>query len=184
MDLMKNIMMKMLRGITLAVILLLSASCTGEKKKDTPFEKYGISFVCPAGWSVTDAMDAQEAVYVAVEDDGEITGGVVTFTLFFERLDLGECLEFMNGYFDDAQEEFTMFEIGDVEDGVYNRFPAKVQEYMFGFDGMNAKGRFVAFNAGEYTVCILEQNYMDNYEGGRHAFEKLENTFAVDEYYR
>lgn len=159
------------------IMMLAVVSCSSPKY--TEFDLYGVSFTHPDSWQVTEAVDMGMAVYVSVEDVNAKTGGVVTFTIINELMDLDECIAYMGGYFAEIALEEGV-EIGDVRDDSYNRYPAKTQTYSLEIEDVKIKGRLIAFNADGCSVCVLEQSFLDGAGKATDVFWKIEDTFDYE----
>lgn len=162
-----------------SVLLLLGMASCGKKTKETRFDKFGVSFVCPENWEVTEALDFGGAYYICVEETADNTMGLVTFSVMRKKEDLLSCLDYMGADLREMEE----CEISGPEDGVYNLFPAKTCEYVVTIREGSAlgymAGRLTVFNAGEGTVCVMEQIDRDDMEKERGSFRLIEETFKI-----
>lgn len=171
--------MRRIAWVLVVIVVLLLTSCVSAKEKT--FSTSGVTFVCPAKWDVTDVMDMEGVVlYLTVESKNEKAAGLVSISLFRDTfMDFDECMEFMNSYFEDFDEEGA-FHPDEVRDDAYGIYPAKTQNYVVEYGDEKAAGRLVAFHVGENTVCLVEQSAVDHASELIDDFWRIESTLSIE----
>ena len=79
------------------ILLVICFSCA--EQKDTHADIYGISFICPSGWKVTETEDYENAWYISIEKNGVSSSGLVAISFTEEDYELDEYLQLFKNHF-------------------------------------------------------------------------------------
>lgn len=156
-----------------ALVLLCIVACG--QAKETVFDKNGVSFVYPAGWTVSD-MEDEEIFYIYVYENRPVHGGMTAVAILDEEI---AAEEFFAGFEPDFFESsgYKIHKDGELKDGVYGKYPAGIKEYIVQKDGNKFNLRLVVFIAGGKTFCITENSLSSAYDNVKKVHRQIENTF-------
>ena len=165
---------KLLFSAIFAIILLSCAPGGSE----TDFEYGDISFVCPAGWSVTGTDDYVYSQIVTVEKDGHSSSGIVLFTLLDNSLEILEMKQLMQESIEE-QGVFRDLKFFDLPDGNYGRYKCMRYGYTGNIFGLEHESVVCYFEVGNWICFVSSQQTTDDRQINRPGFERLEETFEI-----
>ncbi|MDR1408544.1 MAG: hypothetical protein LBJ23_10955 [Tannerella sp.] len=162
-------------GFLPVCLALILCACT---EKDTPVEHYGVSFICPAGWKVSETEDNESYQSITVEKKGIGSSGIAIITLFDGELELDEFLQIFKDALEE-QEEYSNMEFQDTEDA-YGQYEGPSCKYTVLTMSQPHRGSMHVFNANGRSVHIMQQEAVEDSKANLPGFRKLEESFTVD----
>ncbi|MDR3339346.1 MAG: hypothetical protein LBT25_04480 [Candidatus Symbiothrix sp.] len=164
---------------TLLVVIL----CGCSKKEDTVVEKYGISFVCPADWKLTDATEEDGYSYICVEKSGFSSSGLVQFSM----VEIEDESDFA---FDDYLESYSSsiaannlapnIKFTEIKESVYGEYPALLSTYTVDFLTVPHQGSVYMFYLNGKAICISYQEANEDEKKNKAGFDKITASFKVN----
>ena len=166
--------------LILPILLSLLFSCT--KSVETSFKEAGVSFTIPAGWELTEYSN-DEAHYAEISKEGLLSGSIVIFMWYDNDLIQPEML--INIMIDEMKKnsilEKSDMEFGEIYVSDYKQIKTKKLDYTIEILGAKMKGQMYSFKHGGKTFCIMEQGAEEELTEDNPAFDRLENTFSLDD---
>ncbi|GHT79051.1 hypothetical protein FACS189464_3490 [Bacteroidia bacterium] len=169
-----------MKRVSLVIIaaVLLSACATSP---ETAFKQFGLSFTCPAGWTVGETEDYGNGCYLSVEKNGFNSSGLVTVTKVDEEYD--ELTDFLSVYREGLEESpaFSQLQFGKATTVRYGSYQGIAISYSAKALTVAHKGRIVAFSVNGKSVCIIEQGADEDKDKNKAGFKTIEDSFTVGE---
>jgi hypothetical protein len=164
------------------VILIASISCLGiynsVSAQQSMVEYYGVSFICPVGWKVSDVKDEGYSQTITVEKKGFNSSGILIITLFNEEYELNELLQnYKNGLKEQSVYSNLKFQIST--EGTYGQYKGLVCKYTASVLFLPHKGSIHVFNTKGKSVMILQQEATEDSETNKHGFKKMTESLTV-----
>jgi len=165
-------MKKFLSGCFLLILL----ACSGSK--ETPAEVYDLSFTCPAGWTVSEQEDYGDSKYMSIEKEGFSSSGIVMITYANEEFELTDYLDIHKESYKE-QKIFSNIKFNLVKDSSYGQYDGILAEYRVSVMSVAHVGRMYVFHAKGKTICVTEQEAVEDSAKNKTGFEKIRETFLV-----
>ncbi|MDR1459795.1 MAG: hypothetical protein LBI60_06245 [Bacteroidales bacterium] len=167
-------------SILIACLALILGACgIKEKGNDTPVEYYNVSFVCPAGWEVSDSNDYGASQSITVEKIGSDASGICIITLIDAESELDSYLQ----NFIDAtkeQEVYSNLKFTDTKKVAYGQYEGLVAEYTASVLSLPHEGYIYVFHANGRSVCVLLQEATEDIKINESGFKKLRESFTIN----
>jgi hypothetical protein len=167
---------------TIIYFFLLSLFLSCSEKPATPFIKDGVSFMCPAGWEITDEEKIDESgYYLSAEKAGLSESGLLSVTWMNDTLQLEEWI----GICKDELKNNVVYKNSNLvfapttksQFGVY---PSITAHFSFKLLGLAHDGQIQVFYAPHKTFAIIRQEALEDKDKNKAGFEVLEKTFKVE----
>jgi hypothetical protein len=167
---------------TIIYLFLLSLFLSCSEKPATPFIKDGVSFICPAGWEITDEEKIDESgYYLSAEKAGLSESGLLSITWMNDTLQLEEWI----GICKDELKNNVVYKNSNLvftpttksQFGVY---PSITAHFSFKLLGLAHDGQIQVFYAPHKTFAIIRQEALEDKDKNKAGFEVLEKTFKVE----
>ena len=170
-----------MKNVLLLTILFLAVSSC-EEPKQTKFDKMGVSFTCPKGWSITDQESIEgQGYYLAAEKDGFTSSGLVTFSWIDGEFNLNEWLKVNK---ETLGENFVMqnadIKFGDVEYDKYNGIQTLSMTFTASLLGVDHEGKLQVFHKSNKTFATLSQGAIEDRSENKDGFAGIEGSFKVE----
>ncbi|MDR0844319.1 MAG: nitroreductase family protein [Tannerella sp.] len=163
------------------VVIIFSAVLltTCSRPQETPFNQFGLSFTCPAGWKVSDTEDYGNGCYLFVEKTGINTSGVLTVGMV--EVEYDELTEYLSVYREllESQPMFSQLKFEKVTEGSYGNYQGIVTRYTANVLTLAHEGRIAVFSANGKTICIIEQEATEDKNKNKTEFKTIEDSFSV-----
>jgi len=165
-----------MKNILLTLSIVFIAGCMPSKPAKSSFDKFGVSFTCPAGWSITDEDNFDNAgYYLSCEKSGLNASGLLTISWTNDTIDLDEQIEIY-------KESFKIYknanlEFMDITDEEFNGYSSRALKYKLIVLTVKQEGIIHSFYAGGKTFCILKQGALEDSEANKEGFKIIESGF-------
>lgn len=166
----------MKKNIILCLIAI-TLSCSGSK--ETPAYVYDLSFTCPAGWNVTEKNDYGDSKYISIEKNGLSESGLVMITYTDEEFELPEYMEIYRDLFKE-QKVMSGIVFDEIKMDYYGQYEGLVCDYTVSIMSIPHEGRFYTFYANGKTVCVTEQEAVEDKVTNKDGFEKIKETLIFN----
>ena len=165
-----------LTGLFFLLIATL-ASCS--TPPETTFTQWGLQVAVPEGWELVDEEDyGENSYYIAIEQRGLTTSGVVTIIWFDEEYDLEE---FNQSIMTSITEEIGNDVIIRDSDRDFGKHSTYAQEYLFSFLDMPHTGVMHTFYLDGKTLCIGQQWANEDVQNVKAGFDRISETLKLGE---
>jgi hypothetical protein len=164
-------------NIVLSLFALILCACT--EGKDVRVEYYGASFICPAGWSVSETEDYGDYQYICVEKKGFDSSGIVTIFLTNEEYELEEYLQNQINALKERA-EFSNLQSQNPTKCVFGKYSGIGCKYSASVMLLPLRGSVQIFNANGKTVCILLQEALEDAKANKHGFETIRESLTIN----
>lgn len=171
-------MMNKILLLAFAAVVLISC---GQPSPETNFDKFGVSFTCPKGWSITEEEDFDgEGYYLSIEKDGFTSSGIVTVTWVNGILDLSDWLD----VFKEELKNNIVYKNSDLAfeaavNNDYNSINSLASKFTATILGVKHQGIIHLFNYGDRTVAVLKQEALEDKAKNKLGFGIIEHSFKV-----
>jgi hypothetical protein len=164
-------------SIVLSLFALILCACT--ETRDTPAEYYGVSFICPAGWTVSETEDYGDSQYICVEKKGFSSSGIVTITSQNEEYELEEYLQIQINALKE-QAVFSNLKFQSPTECVFGKYSGIGCKYTASVMRLLHSGSIQIFNANGKTVCVVLQEAIEDAKANKYGFEKIRESLTIN----
>jgi len=164
-------MKKILILIGIALLALLNACASSTEKS---FNKYGISFTCPAEWAVTETENEDGLTSVTVEKTGKTSSGIVMIVIVDAEVEHSDLTEiYFNSLENSGFADMVFREFDKISYGTYSMTSTSYQGNM---QGLALRGNFYSMIIGEQTIYVIEQEAIEDIAVNKLGFERIKET--------
>ena len=164
--------------LLLAFVLIINSSC--QESKETSFDKYGVSFICPKGWRIVEEEPLEDdyGYYLAIEKEGFDSSGLVV-VMWLEDIIVHE--EVIDMQIDELKAQMTHKNLkpGYITSGDFNDFKSQVLEFSFSLLGIPHDGKIYCFQNDQRTYLIFMQEALEDNGVNKEGFEVIEKSFQI-----
>lgn len=157
-------------------LLLILLACSGSK--ETPADVYDLSFTCPAGWTVSEQEDYGDSKYLSIEKKGFTSSGIVMITYANEEFELTDYLDIHKESYKE-QKIFSNIAFNKVKDAPYGQYEGITTDYKVSVMSVAHVGRMYVFHANGKTICVTEQEAVEDSTKNKAGFNKIRETFSA-----
>lgn len=171
----------MLRTGIFFFTLFLLGGCSGNYS-ETLFEKDGISFISPAGWTISDIGDINETgSYISCQRKGYGSSGIFMLSWINAIMDANI---YIKNYRNEIEKNFLM-KVGRVEftepsATFFNDIPCLYSTYTAVVLGVESMGEIYSFSTAGKTFMLVFQESLDESEKNKAGFEKIKLSFRCN----
>ena len=158
-------------------LLSIALSCTATSK-ETPAEVYDASFTCPAGWTVSEQEDYGDSKYLSIEKSGLNSSGLIMVTYSDEHIELTDYLDIYRESFSN-QTLLSNIQFEKEKEATYGQHKGLVCEYTFSIMSVEHEGRLYVFHSNGKSVCVTEQEAIEDKAENKAGFEKVKETLTI-----
>ena len=160
--------------------LVLSVISACKESPEFQFEKDGVSFTCPAGWSIGEEEDFEGmGHYLAIEKNGLDPSGIVTISWINDSLDLTEWYEtFIEGMAEEPVYANSNIKFPPGKPGKFNNIHTMTGSFQGEILGLKHEGSIHVFYAGDKTFAIMKQGAIPDREDNAPGFKTIESSFS------
>lgn len=172
-------MKKTILTILAATALLFSCK---SGSPETQFSKHGISFTCPAGWSVTEEEDLGGGYYMSIEKEGYNESGLVTITwVDTENVNLSaEEYMAMNVAGLQSNGAVNKMSVSDIPGARYGDYDALGKLYTMSVLTMPHTGEMYVIERDDRVICIVRQSADEDSDKNEKGFTIIEESFTIE----
>jgi hypothetical protein len=157
-----------------ATLALLMTSCWPGQT----YDKNGISFDYPGGWSITDDEFTNNRGYLSLKKEGSDPAATITFGWMVSDANIGADMMIHNIFKEmQATETFTEFESEPAVDVPYGEYPARAVAYTATIDGVACVGNIWVFSAEGRVVNVALREGAD--KANIAEFKKIKDSFTL-----
>ncbi|MCD7971730.1 MAG: hypothetical protein LUG18_03555 [Candidatus Azobacteroides sp.] len=152
-------------------------ACSDSSEK--PFNQYGISFTCPAGWEIVETEDLGDGYYIQVEKSGFNESGVLSIITTNEPVDDSA---YVDAYIEELKNQgFRNMKTTRPKKDSYGSYSGTSVEYTGSMHGiLEHQGKIFIFNAKGKTLFLTCQEAVEDHKKNREGFKTIESTFRVN----
>jgi hypothetical protein len=144
-----------------------------------PVKYYGVSFICPTGWEVSSKEDEGDYQIITVEKKGFNSSGIVTITLLDEEYELKDLIQIYRNSIEE-QSIYSNLKFYKQTGGTYGQYKGLVCKYTASVLYLPHKGSIYVFNTKGKSVCIIQQEAIEDSVMNKSGFEKLAESLTVN----
>ena len=165
------------------LLFLISSLISCAESPKFAFEKNGVSFTSPSGWSIIGEENFEdEGYYLSIEKDGFDSSGIMTISWINDLLDLDEYIKI---HIDELKSNIIyknsnlIFE--PILDNEFNRINTRSSSYEFKLLGLKHKGIIHSFYGKNRTYLILKQEALEYTFKNKQGFNIMEESFMIEQ---
>ena len=164
-----------MKNLLLVLFVLSFTSCQDQQSEPSKFNKQGVSFTVPAGWSVTEEEPIEGGgYYLAVEKNGFDSSGMLTITWFPGELGEGEGVTIQQDEMrNNAIYKKVNLVFEPIAKGDFNGIPTFSSKYKMNLMMLPHTGTLGHFYVDGRTFLFMKQEAVEDSSTNKRGFESL-----------
>lgn len=160
------------------ILFLVSCSASPEMK----FEMFGISFICPSGWKITEEENLDnEGYYLSIEKDGSNSSGLMTITWLNKKIELNKfLLAFQNKMKDNIIYKNSNLVFYKTFETKFNNKHSIASKFTANLIGVKYEGVIYSFYGMDKTILIQKLEALEDKTKNENGFEIMEKSFLCN----
>jgi hypothetical protein len=168
-----------MKAVHVILISTLFACTTSPAHK---FNKLGISFNCPEGWSITDEDNIDDkGYYISIEKQSLDASGLMAVSWVNDSLDLNDDLElYKNEFLNNVIYKHADLQFENSFQTKFNTYNSVALRFTASILSVKHDGIIYAFYGNGKTITVVKQEAIEDRSDNEAGFATLENSFVVD----